>query len=105
MLNRSIPKTFAGLLALLSVPLLTACGDVRPQVGTPPPEWTAPVAWPVVPAGEAVCDDAETGALMPCLSDRESADLMAGLADALDAANGKLQRLGDWFTEYARAAQ
>lgn len=103
--NRIIPKKFAGLLGLLFVPLLTACANERPPVGTPPPEWTAPVAWPVVPAGEAQCPDQETGALEPCLSDRETADLLAGLADALDAANGKLQRLGDWFAEFAKAAK
>lgn len=101
------PKMFAGLLGLLFVPLLTACakdslGD-RPQVGTPPPEWTEPVAWPVVPDGEAQCRDEASGETVACLSDRESADLLAALGDALDAANGKLQRLGDWFAELAKA--
>ncbi|MDR7101467.1 hypothetical protein [Croceicoccus sp. BE223] len=56
-----------------------------------------------MPAGEAQCPDEETGAPAPCLSDRETADLLAELADALDAANGKLQRLGDWFDEFAKA--
>lgn len=105
MRKQNIPTRFAGLLALPCALLLTACADDRPQVGIPPANWTEPVAWPVVPAGEAVCDDAETGALVPCLSDRESADLMAGLADALDAANGKLELLSDWFDEYRRARQ
>lgn len=85
------------------MPLLTACGEDRPQVGIPPAEWTAPVAWPVVPEGEAVCWDEESGAPEPCLSDLQSAKVMGDLGDALDDANGRLLRLRDWFAEMARA--
>lgn len=103
MRNRKTPTRFAALPALLCAPLLTACGDDRPAIGLPPIERTAPVAWPVVPAGDAVCDDAETGALVPCLSDLQAAELMAALGDALDAANGKLLWLGDWMAEFEAA--
>jgi len=33
----------------------------------------------------------------PCLSDRETAGLLGALGDALDAANGQLLKLKDWF--------
>ena len=74
----------------LLAPLLTACGTDRPAVQLPPVEWTEPIAFPAVPKGEAVCDG------KPCLSDRESANLMADLANALDQANAKLLKLADW---------
>ena len=74
----------------LLAPLLTACGTDRPAVQLPPIEWTEPVAFPEVPQGEAVCD------CKPCLSDRESANLMADLANALDQANAKLLKVRDW---------
>ena len=85
------PKLQNLLLALLLVPLLTACPDERVRIAKPPAEYTQTVAYPAIPAGESVCDGA------PCLSDRESASLLSSFADALDAANGKLERLADWF--------
>lgn len=70
--------------------LLSACaGSVR--IATPDPERAAEVAPPVVPPGEASCKGA------PCLSDRETADLLADYAAALDVANGKLAWLRDWI--------
>lgn len=65
-------------------------------MGLPPAEWTEPVAFPVIPAGEAVCDGA------PCLSDAETGSLIADLANALDQANAKLLKLGDWAREMGR---
>lgn len=99
----TIPTRCAALPALLFALLLTACGEDRPKVGAPPIERAAPVVWPVVPIGEATCPDEETGAAVPCLSDRESAELIAGLADALDIANGRLLWLRDWLAEYDEA--
>ena len=90
MLKPRILPLPALLLALLLVPLLTACGPERVRIATPPIEWTAPVAVPVVPAGEALCDG------VPCLSDRETGALIADLVAALDAANGRLLKLRDW---------
>jgi hypothetical protein len=84
------------LPVLLCAQLLTACGTDRPAVQLPPAEWTEPVAFPAVPEGEAVCDG------KPCLSDRESANLMADLANALDQANAKLQRIADWRSMMAK---
>ena len=78
-------------LAPLAGLLLTACGDARPVLALPPIERTEPVAFPTIPAGEAVCDGA------PCLSDRETGGLIADLAKALDLANAKLLWLHDWF--------
>lgn len=71
--------------------LLTACPNERVRIAKPPADYTAAVAYPAIPAREAVCDGA------PCLSDRESASLLASFADALDAANGKLAKIADWF--------
>lgn len=75
--------------------LLTACGTERVRLATPPVEWAAPVAYPAIPEGEAVCEGT------PCLSDRETAGVMAGLADALDEANGRLLKLRDWIVAVA----
>lgn len=83
---------FACLLALPLVLLLTACGTDRPRIALPPAERAAEVAYPPIPAGEAVCDG------KPCLSDRETAGVMAGLANALDEANRRLSWLRDWIT-------
>ena len=77
------------LPVLLAGQLLTACGE-RPVVALPTADRFEPVAFPVVAAGEAVCDG------KPCLSDRETGALMADLAQALDQANAKLMWLGDW---------
>lgn len=78
-------------LVLLCVPLLTACDPARPRLALPPVERAEPVAYPVIPIGEAECDG------NPCLSDAQSARLIGGLADALDAANARLLWLRDWI--------
>lgn len=83
-------------LALLAAPLLTACGPERVRLALPPLERTEPVAYPAIPPGEAVCEDL-AGGRAPCLSDRETAQVIAGLADALDAANARLLWLRDWI--------
>jgi hypothetical protein len=49
------------------------------------------VAGPVVPQGEALCAGA------PCLSDRESATLIADYDSALAKANAALLKLRDWI--------
>lgn len=73
--------------------MLAACANERVVLTPPPLERTEPVAYPVVPVGEAVCDGA------PCLSDRETGQLIADLTDAIDAANAKLL----WLREWAKA--
>jgi hypothetical protein len=80
------------LLALPLVLLLPACGTERPRIALPPAERAAEVAYPPIPTGEAVCDG------KPCLSDRETAGVIAGLANALDEANRRLSWLRDWIT-------
>lgn len=79
-----------GLLVLLLGLLLAACTTDRPAIVLPPPERLEPVAFPVVPEGEADCDGTS------CLSDRQAAGLMADLADALRRANARILWLGDW---------
>jgi hypothetical protein len=64
---------------------------VRPVTVIPPIERTAPVAYPVIPEGEAVCDGA------PCLSDAETGTLLADFAGQLDEANARLTWLRNWF--------
>ncbi|MGD9470598.1 MAG: hypothetical protein AB7G24_00705 [Novosphingobium sp.] len=89
-----LQKTLRAPPALLALPLallLTACGTERPAIVLPPADRLAPVAFPAVPDGEALCDD---GA--PCLSDRQVAGVMADLANALDLANAKILWLADW---------
>jgi len=86
-------KLPALLLGLLSIPLLTACGDVRPQTILPPASRAEPVAYPIIPAGEAVCDG------NPCLSDAQAGTLLADLAKALDEANSRLIWLRDYIVE------
>lgn len=71
--------------------LLTGCETERVRLATPPVEWTAPVAPPVVPAGEAQCEG------NPCLSDRETATLIADYDAALAQANAALLKLRDWI--------
>jgi len=78
-----LPGLCLGLLA-------TSCGPVRPAIALPPVERLEPVAFPVIPSGEAVCDG------QPCLSDAETGTLLADLAKALDDANAKLLWLRDW---------
>ena len=78
------------LLGPLPALLLTACGQDRPAIALPPADRLEPVAFPVVPVGEAECDGA------PCLSDRETGVLIADLAKALDQANARILWLKDW---------
>jgi len=85
-----LPKSVL-LLVLPSTLLLSSCGNERPRLALPPADKAAPVAPPTVPIGEAVCDGA------PCLSDRETAGLLAGYASALDEANRRLAWLRDWI--------
>jgi hypothetical protein len=81
------------LLALLPVQLaallLTACGGE--VVSTPPAERFAPVAAPVPPEGEALCEGE------PCLSDRQFGNLFDAVVDALERANSKLEWLRDYY--------
>lgn len=88
-------KLLALPLVLSQMLLLAACANER-VVPTPPPlARTEQVAYPAIPPGEAVCDGA------PCLSDRETGELIAGLAAALDAANAKLLWLREWAKSLA----
>ena len=70
---------------------LSACGTERPVLTLPPIERAEPVAYPAIPDGEAVCDGA------PCLSDRQTAEVIGGLAGALDEANRRLLWLRDFI--------
>ncbi len=81
------PALLPGLCLAL---LLNGCGTDRVVLTPPPIERTEPVAYPVVPAGEAVCDG------NPCLSDRQTGQVISDLTDALDAANAKLIWLREW---------
>lgn len=90
MLLRKNPKLRLVLLAPLCVLSVSSCGTDRPAIVLPPAERLEPVAFPAIPDGEAVCEG------RPCLSDRESATLMADLAKALDQANARILWLGDW---------
>lgn len=83
------------LLGPLPALLLTACGTDRPAIAFPPADRLEPVAFPVVPVGEAVCDGE------PCLSDHQVANLLADLGHALDIANTKLLWLKDWASRLA----
>lgn len=89
-----LPKSVRLLVLPLAL-LQTACGQERPRLALPPAERAEPVDYPAIPAGEATCDG------KPCLSDRESGELIAGLAGALDSANAKLLWLRDWITTAA----
>lgn len=86
---RTLKKQVA-LLGLPLVLLLTACGDKQAKLVLPPVERAEPVAFPVVPEGEA-----EGGAM----SDRQNAELIDALATALDSANAKLLWFRDWISE------
>lgn len=70
---------------------LSACGTERPVSTLPPIERAEPVAYPATPDGEATCDGA------PCLSDRQTAEVIGGLAGALDEANRRLLWLRDFI--------
>ncbi len=103
--KRSIRKLCVSPLALLCALLPTACATVPKDPAAPPIEWSEPVAWPELPPGEATCPAGDAvGSAIPCLSDRQAAQLMAGLADALDEANGRLANLRDWFAAYGAAS-
>ena len=93
------PNTLRKSARLLALPLalcLTACGTERVRLVTPPIERTEQVAYPAIPAGEAVCDGA------PCLSDREVAGVIARFDAALTKANDKLAWLHDYFVVIAK---
>ena len=75
---------------------LSACGQGRPTIALPPIERAEPVAYPAIPDGEAVCDG------VPCLSDRQTAEVIGGLAGALDEANRRLLWIKDWLATAAR---
>lgn len=89
--KNNLPLLLASLLGLLLALLLTACGTERVRLALPPADRATSIAFPAVPQGEALCDGA------PCLSDRQTALLIADLAKALDLANGKLDWLHDWI--------
>ena len=89
----SILKKPALLLAPCLALLLIGCGSERVVLTPPPLDRTEPVAYPAVPDGEAVCDGA------PCLSDRQTGQLISDLTDVVDAANAKLL----WLREWAKA--
>lgn len=93
------PKLLAPLLALSLVLPLNACGQGRPLNHLPPVERAAPVAYPAVPAGEAVCEG------QPCLSDRQLGGLISDLTDALDLANQRLIWLRDWIDVAGKSAR
>ena len=78
-------------LLILAPIALSACGTERPVLTLPPIERADPVAYPAIPAGEAICDGA------PCLSDRQTAEVIGGLAGALDDANARLLWIKDWI--------
>ena len=78
-------------LLILAPIALSACGTERPVLTLPPIERAEPVAYPAIPAGEATCDGA------PCLSDRQTAEVIGGLAGALDEANRRLLWLRDFI--------
>ena len=72
--------------------MLLLCGCAGGErLATPDPARAEPIALPPIPEGEATCDGA------PCLSDRQTAELLADYAAALDAANGRLLWLQDWI--------
>ena len=79
------------LLALPPVLLLSSCGNERPRLALPAATRAEQVSLPPAPTGEAVCHG------IPCLSDRETAGLLAGYASALDEANRRLAWLRDWI--------
>ncbi len=89
----NIPNKPVLLAALLLMLPLAGCGSERVVLTPPPLERTEPVAYPAVPVGEAVCDGT------PCLSDRQTGQLIADLTDVVDAANAKLL----WLREWAKA--
>ncbi len=83
-------KSLGLLLALCLMPLSTGCAKERLRLAVPPIEKAAPVAYPVIPDGEAEGSK---------LSDRQNAGLLVGFASALDEANARLAWLRDWIKE------
>lgn len=76
--------------------LLSGCAAGNVRLANPDPARADPITLPMVPAGEAICEDA------PCLSDRQTAELLADYAAALDAANGRLLWLQDWIVRASK---
>ena len=77
--------------ALLLTPSLTGCAQGRPRLVLPPIERAEAVTAPVVPTGKASCGG------LPCLSDAETAQLIADYDAALTEANRRLGWLHDWI--------
>jgi len=89
---RATLTQYGVLPALLCALLLTACaGSERVRLALPPADRAEQVTEPRMPVGEALCDG------QPCLSDRETAGLIAGAFKALREANGRLAWLHDWI--------
>ena len=84
------PKLPALLLGPSLALLLTACGGDEVK-STPDPVRFERVAFPVAPAGEAVCDG-ET-----CLSDRQVGQLLNEMIDVACAMGDKLAWLSDYY--------
>lgn len=74
--------------------LLTACAPARIETIKPPPERITPVVYPVIPEGRVSCSDEPE---KQCLDDEQAARLLSAFADALDAANAKINWLRDYF--------
>ena len=90
-----LPKSVLPAVLLLT-PSLTGCAPGKPRLVLPPVERAATVAIPLVPAGQAAC------AGQPCLSDAQTAQLIADYDAALTEANRRLAWLHDWIGAAAR---
>lgn len=84
------PKLPALLLGPCLALLLTGCGGDEVK-STPDPVRFERVAFPVAPAGEAVCDGE------PCLSDRQVGQLLNEMIDVACAMGDKLAWLSDYY--------
>ena len=80
------------LPALLCGLSLTGCaGTEHVRLALPAAQRAEQVQEPTAPSGEAKCDDG------PCLSDAQTATLLADAFKALREANGRLAWLHDWI--------
>lgn len=82
------------LLALCLSPLLTGCGTGPVRFIAPPPERTAPVTAPIIPAASTPCS---FDPKQLCNSDAELANVIAAYDDALATANRELAWLRNFF--------
>lgn len=87
-------KPLALLLAPLLVLSLTACGTERVEFLKPAPERVAAVAYPVIPEATVPCAF-DPAAL--CLTDEQTAGVIADYDGALAEANRRLQWLRNWL--------